>query len=64
MASNHKIITHFWAKPIPIRGFDWTATYDNYEGGDGESERGGPVGYGMTEAEAVFDLTDNHPSED
>ena len=36
-------------KPIPMRGFDWSAATDNYEGGD-------PIGYGRTETEAIADL--------
>lgn len=55
------IRTDFWAKPIPIRQFDWSATYDDYEGGDGYDEPAGPIGYGANEAEAVLDLIDNHP---
>ncbi len=51
-----KIVTHYWAKPIPDRQFDWSAVTDNYEGGDGYEERGGPIGYGRTEAEAINDL--------
>lgn len=49
-----KIRTDFWAKPIPLRQFDWSATYDSYEGGD-------PIGYGRSEADAVLDLIENHP---
>ena len=45
-----KIVTDYYAKPIPTRKFDWNAVdYDTY---DGE----GPVGYGATEAEAIADL--------
>jgi len=44
-----KIITEYWAKPIPPRQFDWTATFDGYE-------PSGPVGYGRTEQEAIDDL--------
>lgn len=51
-----KIVTDFWAKPIPIRQFDWSAVTDNYEGGDGYDEPGGPIGYGATEDEAIADL--------
>jgi hypothetical protein len=43
-----KIITRYWAKPIPLRQFDWEASVD---GGD---ER--MVGCGRTEAEAIEDL--------
>ena len=44
-----KIKTEFWAKPIPMRQFDWTATEDDYEPGC-------PIGYGSSENEAVADL--------
>lgn len=56
-----KIETNYWAKPIPDRRFDWSATYDNYEGGDGYNEPAGPSGHGATEQEAIDDLLDNHP---
>jgi hypothetical protein len=45
-----KIHTDYWAKPIPMRQFDWSAIdEDTYEGT-------GPVGYGKTEQEAIDDL--------
>ncbi len=44
-----KIKTDYWAKPIPLRQFDWEAVTDNYEPGD-------PVGYGKTKNEAIADL--------
>lgn len=44
-----KILTDYWAKPIPLRQFDWSATTDNYEPGC-------PIGYGHTEQEAIADL--------
>jgi hypothetical protein len=53
-----KIVTDYWAKPIPMRQFDWTATTDDY---DADCDEDGyfsnhPVGYGRTEAEAIADL--------
>lgn len=45
-----KILTHYWAKPIPPREYDWEAITEDYDG------PGFPVGYGRTEAEAVADL--------
>lgn len=39
----------YWAKPIPLRQFDWEATEDDYEGGD-------PIGFGATCEEAIADL--------
>ena len=43
------IRTDYWAKPIPIRNFDWSATFDGYDAGD-------PIGYGATEQDAINDL--------
>ncbi len=43
------IVTFYSPPPIPIRGFDWVATFEDYEGGE-------PIGYGETEEEAVLDL--------
>ena len=46
--SGYRISTHYDPKPIPIRGFDWSAVDDaTYDG------EGCPIGYGATEAEAV-----------
>lgn len=59
-----KILTAYWAKPIPRRDCDWSATYDDYEGGDGYSEPSGPIGFGATEQEAIDDLVENHPREE
>jgi hypothetical protein len=56
-----KIETDYWAKPIPDRSCDWSATYDNYEGGDGYDERPGPIGHGRTEQEAIDDLLATAP---
>lgn len=43
------IMTEFVHPAIPIRQFDWRATYRSYEPGD-------PMGHGSTEAEAIKDL--------
>ena len=52
-----KIVTHYDPPPIPNwRQFARSAVTDNYEGGDGESEPGDPIGHGATEAEAIADL--------
>ncbi len=51
-----KIITSYWAKPIPNRSFDWSASYDGFEEG--------PYGYGETEQQAITDLTDNYDNPD
>lgn len=47
-----KIVTEHVYPPIPLRQFDWCAHYDDPEG---------PLGWGHTEAEAIADLTENHP---
>lgn len=53
-----KIITHFVYPPIPLRQFDWCATYD----GDEPDDNGNiEAGYGKTESEAIEDLTTNFP---
>lgn len=49
--TERKIITHYDPKPIPYRGFDYTA---QREGDTGEDW----IGYGATEAEAIADLRD------
>lgn len=51
-----KIVTECIRPPIPIRQFDWRATYAGYEPGD-------PMGYGATEAEAMADLVLNATDE-
>lgn len=48
-----KISTRFICPPIPIRSFDWEATYD----GDAPDDQGKMlVGHGATEQEAIADL--------
>jgi hypothetical protein len=44
-----QLITNYWAKPIPMRKFDWQATLDGWEPGE-------PIGHGESEADAVYDL--------
>ena len=51
--STPKIITCYWAKPIPDRQFDWSAWRDGDEPNDNGQMR---IGYGRTEAEAIADL--------
>ena len=46
-----EFITRYDPPPIPIRFFDWTATTDNYEPGM-------PIGYGVSEEDAVNHLLD------
>lgn len=47
--TERKINTHYNPKPMPARGFDWCATFDDYEPGD-------PMGYGATKEAAIADL--------
>ena len=51
-----KILTQYWAKPIPTSEFDVIAWYD----GD---EEDGPRGYGSTEDQAIKDLIESYPDE-
>lgn len=46
-----KINTEFVYPPIPVRMFDWCATFEDY---DGESDS--PIGWGITEQQAIEDL--------
>jgi hypothetical protein len=55
-----KINVQFIYPPIPIRQFDYCATYD----GDEPNDAGGiEAGWGATKAEAMSDLTTNYPRE-
>jgi len=47
--STPKIVTEHIRPPIPVRQYDWRATYSDYDVGD-------LMGYGATEAEAIADL--------
>lgn len=44
-----KIITENAYPPIPVRQFDWQATFDGYEPGD-------YIGHGAAEQDAIDDL--------
>lgn len=55
-----RIVTNYWAKPIPLREFDWSATFDDYEGPDSDGIGGGLIGFGTTEAAAILDLLDQN----
>ena len=50
-----KIVTSHWSKPIPDRRFDWEAVFDNYDGAEDSRH---PIGFGLTEEEAIDDLLD------
>lgn len=50
-ANEPKVRTEYWAKPIPMRQFDWSAIDDNTYDGPGS-----PIGYGRTEQDAIADL--------
>ena len=47
--NGRKVVTKYDPPPIPIRTFDWSATFDDYDLGD-------PTGFGRTEEEALADL--------
>lgn len=49
-----KIITRHEPPPIPMRQFDWSASYET-------SDESDPVGRGETEAKAIADLLAEHP---
>ena len=44
-----KIKTTYDPPPIPMRQFDWSATFEDYDLGD-------PIGHGATEKDALIDL--------
>ena len=47
-----QILVEYVHPPIPVRYFDWCATFADYEPGD-------PVGHGETQYEAILDLLEN-----
>lgn len=53
MPDHRKIVTNFWAKPIPPRQFDWSAHFDGDEPNDDGHMT---MGYGATERDAIDDL--------
>jgi hypothetical protein len=49
-----KIVTSYWAKPIPDRRFDWSAVTEDYEAWyDDGAWHQSPIGYGETEQQAI-----------
>ena len=44
-----KVRTENIFPPIPVRAFDWSATFEDYEPGC-------PIGYGASEQDAIDDL--------
>ena len=58
-----KIRTTLDPKPIPNRGFDWSAVDESTYDGAEDSEERHMVGYGPTEAEAIEDLLRIHREE-
>ncbi|MBX4189695.1 hypothetical protein KW791_00135 [Candidatus Parcubacteria bacterium] len=51
---DRKIITSYDYPPIPYRGWDWSAVFDDYDGAEDSGYQ--PCGRGATEQEAVKDL--------
>lgn len=49
MSRERKIVTKYDPPPIPWRGADWSAVFDDYD-------LGSPIGHGATEQEAIEDL--------
>lgn len=58
MPEANSIRTSYWAKPIPLRQFDWEAALDGYDGAPDASGPQTMIGHGATEEEAVADLTE------
>jgi hypothetical protein len=56
-ANRGKIVTTFWMKPIPMRQFDWCATFANDEPNDNGQMLHGT---GATEEEAIEELLTNY----
>jgi hypothetical protein len=54
--ADFKVNTSHVHPPIPVRDFDWSATFDGYE-------PGGPIGWGRTEEEAIADLRQKREDE-
>lgn len=52
-----KVNISFVYPPIPLRQFDWVATFDNDEPDDDGNWK--YIGYGKTKIEALIDLLDN-----
>lgn len=51
-----KIVTSYYAPPIPLRQFDWSAIdEDTYDGAPDSGTRH-QIGYGRTEADAIKEL--------
>lgn len=55
-ADRGKVNVHFVYPPIPLRQFDWCATFDDDEPDDNGNMR---AGYGKTESEAIDDLLED-----
>lgn len=47
------IVTSFECPPIPVRYFDWSAVFEDY---DGAPDSHCPIGRGVTEKQAIDDL--------
>lgn len=54
-----KIVTVYDPPPIPLRDYDWHATFEDFD-----PERGWPIGRGATEFQAVLDLVHNMDAHD
>ena len=56
-----KILVHHIYPPIPIRSFDYQATY---EGDEPDDDGHMAVGHGATADDAIAELTENYPRGD
>jgi hypothetical protein len=52
---NRKINVQYVYPPIPMRCYDYAATFDNYDGAPDSSNRN-MIGYGATREEAIAEL--------
>jgi hypothetical protein len=59
--TERKISTHFEYPPIPVRSFDWLAVFDDTY--DGAEDSNHPIGWGVTEQEAIEDLLSQEAEE-
>ena len=67
--SRVKIKTDCVCPPIPLRHYDWNAIDDNtydvdFIGGEDDAWKGGMIGHGATESEAVVDLIEQIAARD
>ena len=57
MTDTLNIITEQTTSNLPVRGFDWAAYWEDYDGAPDAPYH--PVGYGRTESDAKADLIES-----